>query len=168
MKKIFITGVAGSGKTAVSRVLNALGYKAYDIEDGEHGLFMMVRKDTGERYVDFDNADMEKLNNANWICDLEKLRDFISKQIEEVVFYCGIAHNNEEIMSLFDKSMLLRADPEVITTRLLTREGTDDYANTETGRQRVLSYKDEFEERMIRKGMIAVDANPDSETIARD
>jgi len=166
-KAVFITGIAGSGKTTVSRALTAMEYKALDIEADEHGLFRMVRKDTGEPYTDYDNADIEKVSNASWLCDITKLKELLDSQTEEIAFYCGIG-NNEDIMPLFDVSILLRASPDTINKRLTTREGTDDFANTEAGRQRVLSWKDEFEERMIRKGMIAVDANPDAEEVARE
>ena len=166
-KSIFITGVAGSGKTTISRALTTMGYKALDIETDEHGLFRMVRKDTGGPYTDYDNADIEKVNNASWLCDISKLKELLNSQKEEIDLCWGIG-NNEDIMSLFDVSILLRASPDTINKRLTTREGTDDFANTEEGRQRVLSWKDEFEERMIRNEMIVVDANPDAEEVARE
>ncbi len=166
MEKIFITGVAGSGKTIMSKALNELGYKAYDIEDDSYGLFMMIRKDTGERYVDYDNSDLDKVNNSRWVCDIDKLKEFLDKQTEDIVFYCGIASNNAEVMSFFDTSILLRTTPDILDKRLKTREGTDDFANTKAGRERVLSWKDEFEERMIKSGMIPIDANPDSKEVA--
>lgn len=167
-KKIFITGVAGSGKTAVSQALGVLGYKAYDIEDDKYGLFMMVRKDTGEHFLDYDNSDLNKVNNARWICDITKLKELLDKQNEDLVFYCGIASNIIEVMSLFDTLILLQVKPEVLNNRLLVREGTDDYANTEAGRQRVLSWKDEFEDNMIKAGMLVVDANSNPEEVAKD
>lgn len=165
-KSVFVTGIAGSGKSTVSRALNKLGYKAYDIESDEYGLFMMVRKDTGKRYLDFDNADMLKVNNSSWICDTAKLKELLNKQTEDIAFYCGIASNNEEVMFLFHVSILLQVSPEVLNRRLLTREGTGDCGNTEAGRQRVLSWKGELEERMMRLGMIAVDADSNPKEVA--
>ena len=166
-KSIFITGIAGSGKSTISRALKTLGYEAYDIEDDDYGLFMMMRKDTGERFVDYDNADPEKTKNALWVCDKEKLKELISKQTEDTAFYCGIASKNEELIPLFDKSFVLRADPEILYKRLLSREGTDDYGNTETGRQRILKHKGEFEEKMIQAGMISINANADASEVAQ-
>jgi broad-specificity NMP kinase len=165
-KSIFITGIAGSGKSTVSRALKNMGYEAYDIEDDQYGLFMMMRKDTGEKYTDYDNADPEKTKNALWVCDLVKLKELINNQASELAFYCGIASKNEELIHLFDKSIVLRADPEILYKRLLSREGTDDYGNTEAGRQRILGHKNEFEEKMIKAGMTPVDASPDSKEVA--
>ncbi len=46
-KSIFVTGVPGSGKSAVCEELKKLGYRAYDIEEMQ-GLFLMINKKTGE------------------------------------------------------------------------------------------------------------------------
>ena len=167
MKKfIFVTGMAGSGKSTISKELNLLGYKSYDIEDNEYGLFTMVRRDTGKLYEDYDNTDMEKVKNARWTCDVSKLKEFVNKQTEGIVFYCGISSNNEEVMSLFDVSILLKASSETIYKRLLTREGTEDYGNTEAGRQNALGWKDEFEGKMQKAGMLVVDANSNPREVA--
>lgn len=167
-KSIFVTGVAGSGKSTVSQELNKLGYKAYDIEDDVYGLFVMVRKDTGEPYTDYDNSDIAKVNNARWVCDLDKLKALIDTQNEDMAFYCGIAHDNKKLIPLFSKSILLQVSPEVLDSRLLTREGTDNFANTKAGRERVLSWKDEFEQKMIQAGMLPINADSSAEQVAKD
>ena len=87
MKKIFITGVAGSGKSTVSHELARMGYPSHDIEESDYGLFVMVRKDTGEIFEDYDNSDLEKVNTARWICDPNKLRNLLDKQTEDIEFY---------------------------------------------------------------------------------
>lgn len=166
-KSVFITGISGSGKSTVCKALVKLGYKAYDIEAADLGLFIMVRKDTGEPFLDFDNADMNKVKNTDWICDREKLEKLIGEQTKRVVFYCGVASNNKQIIPLFDQSILLKADPKAINTRLVGREGTNDYGNTEAGRQRILSYKDWFENEMLNEGLTAVDANPSILEVAK-
>lgn len=163
---IFVTGVAGSGKSTITKTLNTMGYTAHDIEDYEYGLFMMVRKDNGEQYMDYDNADLEKVNNARWICDISKLRELIDKQADETAFYCGIASNNKEVMPLFNTSVLLKVDPKLLDERLVSREGTDGHANTEAGRRHVLSWKEEFEKEMEQLGMMVIDANGSPEEVA--
>lgn len=60
----------------------------------------------------------------------------------------------------------LRNPCETIYKRLLSREGTDDYGNTEVGRQRILSHKDEFEEKMIDAGVIGLNADSNSKEVA--
>lgn len=166
MKKVFITGVAGSGKSTVSRELTNMGYPAHDIEDGDYGLFVMVRKDTGEIFENYDNSDLEKVNAAKWICDPVKLKALLDRQTEEVEFYCGIAANNPDLIPLFDICIILHASDTSIDQRLTSREGTQYFANTKEGRARVISYKDDFTKKMEGLGMTRVDANGNPQEVA--
>lgn len=157
-KSIFVTGVSGSGKSSISKELNRLGYKAYNIEELE-GMFKMVRKDTREDFADYDNADIEKVKNADWICDKNKLEKLLQKQSNCIVFYCGIASNNNEIIPLFDETILLKVSPAIVRKRLSSREGTDDMGNTAENREWVLSWKDWLENQLIEQGAVVVDAD---------
>ena len=165
-KSIFVTGVAGSGKSSISKELNKLGHKAYDIEELE-GMFKMVRKDTGEDFVDYDNADIEKVKNADWICDKNKLEELLQKQGDEIVFYCGVGSNNDKIIPFFDRTILLKASPEIVRKRLISREGTDDMGNTTENREWVLSWKDWWENQIIEQGAIVIDADGSPTEVAQ-
>lgn len=165
-KSFFITGVAGSGKSLISKELNRLGYKAYDIEELED-MFKMIRKDTREDFTDYDNTDIEKVKNADWICDKNKLEELLQKQNIGIAFYCGIASNNNEIIQLFDQIILLKASPEVVCKRLSSREGTDDMGNTAENREWVLSWKDWWENQMIEQGALVVDADGNPTEVAK-
>lgn len=165
-KSIFVTGVAGSGKSSVSRELNRLGHKAYDIEELD-GMFKMVRKDTGGDFTDYNNADMEKVKNADWICDRNKLKELLREQSDGIVFYCGVASNNYEIISFFNQTILLKASAEVVRERLSNREGTDDMGNTAENRDWVLSWKDGWENKMVEQGAIIVEADGNSTEVAQ-
>lgn len=165
-KAVFVTGIAGSGKTTLSKSLRDLGYESYDIENDEFGLFKMFRKDTGERFVDYDNSDPEKTKNALWLCDIEKLKELIKNQKENIAFYCGNSSNNGELIPLFNYSAVLVVRPEILEKRLLSREGTDDYGNSKVGRERILNRKSEFEEKMVKAGMAPIIADADSNEVA--
>lgn len=165
-KPFFITGVAGSGKSLISKELNRLGYKAYDIEELE-GMFKMIRKDTREDFTDYDNADIEKVKNADWICDKNKLKELLQKQNIGIAFYCGIASNNNEIIPLFDQTILLKVGSEAVRKRLSSREGTDDMGNTAENREWVLSWKDWWENQMIEQGALVVDADGNPTEVAK-
>lgn len=95
-KSVFITGMPASGKSLACKELSRLGYEAHDIED-LRGMFRMIRKGTGENFKNYDNADIEKVKNANWVCDTNKLKKLLQKQKEETAFYCGVATNNDEV-----------------------------------------------------------------------
>lgn len=158
MRKILITGIAGSGKTSVAKELSSRGYSAVDIEEVD-GMFDMFRKDTGERYEGYTNTDPEMIQNAEWLCDVDRLKQLLVEQKTELAFYAGVASNMDDILPLFDTVLVLQKEPEVLVAHLKNREGTDDMGSTEESRQAVLGWKEWWEETMVDKGAILVDAN---------
>jgi|GEM_PF-259143 len=164
-KKILITGISGSGKSTACKELLKIGNEAYGIEDVE-GMFAMYRKGTRELFSDFDNFDPDKIKNSEWLCDIEKLKELMAQQKNEVAFYCGDASNMDDLIPLFDKVLVLQTDAKSLHARLSTREGTDDMGNTEASRQIVLGWKDWWENEMKEKGAIIVDARNNFHSVA--
>lgn len=157
-RKYLVTGVAGSGKSTVCRELERRGYESHGIEDID-GMFAMYRKDTKEPFRDYNNSDSDKIRNAEWICDVRKLKELLSQQKSNLAFYCGVASNIDDIVPLFDVVILLRAQSEELHRRLMSREGTEDMGNTEESRQVVLGWKDWWENEIEDGGATLVDAN---------
>lgn len=157
-KKYLITAVAGTGKSTVEKELSKMGYETYGIEDIK-GMFGMYRKDTKEPFVDFDNGDPEKIKNAAWLCNIEKLQEVLNRQKNDIAFYCGVASNMDNIIPFFDKVFLLITNKETLHKRLSNREGKDDMGGNEASRQEVLGWKDWWENEMRDKGAIVVNAD---------
>lgn len=166
MIKILVTGIAGSGKSTICKQLASMGYESHSIEEID-GMFAMYRKGTKELFEDFENSDPEKIKNSEWLCDVNKLQELLSKQKSEPAFYCGVASNMDDLIPLFDKVILLKTASEEIHKRLSTREGTEDMGNTEESRQAVLGWKDWWEGEMEEKGALTVDANGSPEQVAK-
>ncbi len=166
MKKILITGIAGSGKSTVCQTLYEMGYETYGIEDIE-GMFEMYHKGTDEVFKDYDNSDPNKIKQADWRCNSEKLKELLQTQKNDLAFYCGVATNMDELFPLFDQVILLKASSDNIYKRLSNREGTDDIGNTEASRKTVLGWKDWWEDEMTKKGVLVVDANNVPEAVTK-
>jgi len=166
MKSYLITGLAGSGKTTISKTLSQLGYESYDIETIPN-LFNMYRIDTGEPFTDYDNADLEKAKNSDWRCDPHLLKQVLANQKNEIAFYCGIASNIDDIIHLFTKTFVLSASEQNTRRRLKSREGTDDFGNTKETQDLVISWKEWFEEDMQSKGAIIINANPNPQEVVQ-
>ncbi len=165
-KSILITGVAGSGKSAVCNELKKLGYKAYGIEDID-GLFTMVDKTTGKIVYDHDNEDLESVKQHDWICDKNKLQRLVCNNPKGIVFYCGIASNLDDLLPLFDKIFLLKVSPKILRERLGTRKSKD-FGRTSEVQKWMLSWKKWWEDHMHEKGAIIINANRDLQEIATD
>lgn len=160
-KSILVTGIAGSGKSIICKELNKQGYRAYDIE-GMKDLFRMLDKETGKIFENYDNNDLEKIKQGDWICDVNKLRNLIDSENNGLIFYCGTASNIDEILPLFDTVILLKVSPEVLHQRLsLRRPG--DFGNTKEVQDWILGWKDWWEDSMRDKGAIIIngDGNPE-------
>jgi len=165
-KSILITGTAGVGKTSLSNKLNELGYKSYDIDDVP-GIFSMIHRETKLPIKNHDNFDLEKVKVMTWICDIENLKSLIETEQNEIAFYCGGGSNVYEFMKLFDKVILLTINLETNKHRLSTRTDND-FARTLEAQEYVLSKKDNWENEMVKKGAIVVDAHEDLDTIAKE
>jgi len=165
-KAILITGVAGTGKSAVCDELNKLGYKAFGIEDID-GLFTMVHKKTGKPFKDYDNDDFEKVKQADWICDKKKLQRLMNKNSKGIVFYNGIASNLDDLLPLFDKIFLLEVGEKILRERLSTRT-SNDFARTTEVQDHLFSWKKWWEDHMKEKGAIVIDASRSLREVAND
>jgi broad-specificity NMP kinase len=116
-KSIFITAVAGTGKSTLCKELNRLGYKSYDIESIPD-LFTLYDHKTGGLMPNHDNSDLELVKRGNWHCDKEKLRKIIKDETAPLTFYCGAATNAKEIADLFDKIIVLSVSDSTTLKRL--------------------------------------------------
>jgi dephospho-CoA kinase len=165
-KSILITGVTGTGKSAICDELKNLGYKAFSIEDID-GLFTMVDKKTGKRFKNYDNDNFEMVKQADWICDKKKLQRLMRKNSDGIVFYNGTASNLDDLLPLFDKIFLLKVSQKILRERLSTRT-SNDFARTAEVQKWVFSWKKWWEDRIKEKGAIVIDASRPLREVAND
>jgi broad-specificity NMP kinase len=165
-KSILVTGVSGAGKSALSKKLNEMGYKAYDIDDYP-GLFSFVDKKTGKPPVDIDNANVEKVMGTDWICDKEKLTSIIANESSEITFYCGAASNVNDLLPLFDLVILLKIGTDAMRHRLNTRTENDAARHPDV-QDWILTWKNEWENGMQERGAVAVDAHQSLDKVAKE
>ena len=165
-ESILITGITGSGKSAIYDELKKLGYKAYDIEIME-GLFNLVDKKTGKIVNNYDNKNLEWVKRHDWICNIKRLQELVRKNAEGTAFYCGTAGNLDELLFLFDKIFLLKVSPEILRERLSTRK-SNDYGRTSEVQDWIIEWKNWWENHMVEKGAIIINANRDLKEVAND
>ncbi len=164
---ILITGISGAGKSTTSHKLRELGYTAYDMEDDFDGLFTMLDKKTGQPMIDHDNTDLQKVQNIDWICDVNKLRRIIENEKSELTFYCGSASNIDEILPLFNIVILLAVSSKVARQRLTTRQ-SNDFGRTKEIQDWLMSFQETWEQTMKDKGAIVIDADQELDVVASE
>jgi len=134
----------------------------------------MVNKSIGKitDLNEYDKHNLECIKQHDWICNKNKLQEIISKNskdtvLNNIVFYCGTASNTDDLLPLFEKVILLKASPETTRKRLGTRK-SNDFGRTEEVQKWVLTWKDWWENHMVEKGAITIDANRDVKEIIED
>ena len=155
-KSILITGLAGTGKSTLSKELNKLWYKSLSIEDISD-MFIIVDKKTWHKINHYEN-NLEAVHWTDRICDIEKLQKLIDENQSQVTFYTGTASNIDNLLPLFDKVLLLKTNEEILRQRLSNRT-PEDFAYTIDVQNRMFGWKDERETHMIEKWAIPINAN---------
>jgi dephospho-CoA kinase len=164
-KAIFITAVSGSGKSTVCKALIELGYEAYDIESIP-GLFSLVDENTGQP-VSKNVGDLTEDLNADWVCDAKKLETIVANQKSEVAFYCGGTSRTEDLMAVFDYTIVLQVSDQTTRTRLSTRRAGE-FGSTEAIRDWVIGWKHRVESDWLAAGGISIDAEPEPSIVAQN
>ncbi|WP_254552641.1 AAA family ATPase [Kitasatospora sp. MMS16-BH015] len=104
MKRVLITGMSGTGKSALLNELAARGHRAVDTDEAEE--------------VWFETVDGERL----WRVD--RIQELLRSEPGgpgEVLFVQGTTRNQGRLYPWFDEIVLLSAPTEVLVERLRTR-----------------------------------------------
>lgn len=116
MKRILLTGMSGTGKSAVISELAARGYKAVDADCDAYSEWVEVTGDTGAL-----GAPVEV--GRDWVWREDRMQDLLSTEDTDLLFVGGCAENMRKFLSQFDHIVLLTAPTRVIVERLGARTG---------------------------------------------
>jgi broad-specificity NMP kinase len=154
MKKIFITGISGTGKTTAAKELDQRGFYAISIDEVE-GLCSWIDQETGENHGGkFTKLDMEFVDRHDWICDIEHLEKLMNKDTD-TVFVLGMATNQYDFLHLFDKIFLLECSPETFCKRIDERTDND-FGKDEEIKKRILGRYETYAARMKSLGAVSI------------
>jgi broad-specificity NMP kinase len=110
MKRVLLTGMSGTGKSALIRELAARGYAAVDLDDGAWSAWADAEGDpTGAR------------PGEDWLWREDRVAALLDADGEGTLFVAGCAPNMGAFLGRFDHVVLLTAPVAVMLTRLATR-----------------------------------------------
>lgn len=157
MQKYYITGVPGIGKTTLMNALRKRGLEAFDI-DYAPGLCQWVTRSTKQPVQFMPGASVDWHAAHAWICNIDILKKMLDDCKAEKVFVFGVADNQKEFLSLFDKVFLMRADEEIFMQRMAKRD-ENHFGHHEIDRKSVLNWYKDFEKSLIDAGALPIDAS---------
>ena len=123
MALIYITGIAGAGKSEVYKELKKRGLEVYGTdEDALAGFYNNVSGERVDNPSDTGgNITTEWRQHHTWQLPRKTIEQLVEKSLDRTVFVCGVAANEEEFLDLFDKLIALVIDDQTLTHRITTR-----------------------------------------------
>ncbi|HLN18774.1 MAG TPA: AAA family ATPase [Patescibacteria group bacterium] len=155
IQKIYITGVAGTGKSSVIVELRKRSIEAFDIDNRD--MCYWVDKN-GNRAEYRTGIGKEWIAKHDYICDKEKLKKLIESAKDNLIFISGISDNQNEYIEWFDNVFLLQCESNQLLNRLKNRD-TNDFAKEESEQKFVLDMQNDFDEKALKNGAIPINSN---------
>lgn len=126
MKRVLITGMSGTGKSAVICALAARGHRAEDLDTPEWS-----------EWVEADPTDaLTPAAGKDWVWREGRVRALLSQATAGTLFIGGCAENMGKLFPLIDTVILLTAPITTIMERLQARS-TGGYGSVAEERQKV-------------------------------
>lgn len=139
MKRILITGMSGTGKSALIGALAERGFRAVDLDEP---------------------AWSESAADGDWIWREERVAELLdAPEDDEWLFVSGCATNQGKFRDRFDEVVLLSAPTELILERLATRT-SNHYGKRPEEVAEVLGYIETVEPLLRRAASHEVDTRP--------
>lgn len=154
---IYITGVSGTGKSAVCAELVARGYDARDADYGIGGWFRIADG------VEVPPPSVENYRTPQWYAvhqwgySLSRTAEFASEVRDGIGFLCGSGANESEIWSLIDKAFYLDVDEATLRQRLTVRTANT-FGKTDYERQNILEWHSNMAANARRFGIRRLDS----------
>ena len=149
MKRVFLTGMSGTGKSAVISELVARGYKAIDTDYDGWSELVDVPATSGPTGLG---------EGKDWLWREDRIARLLSTEDAEVLFISGGAANQGKFYAQFDHIVLLTAPTAVMEERLASRTNNP-YGKDPVELARVLALKETIEPILRRIADVEIDTS---------
>lgn len=149
----------------MAETLTSQGYAAVDV-DAQTDIAGSVNIHTGQREIVPSPRPADWRPNHRWLWDRSELESYL-KNRDGDIFLCGIADNQTEFYSYFDKVFALVLDDETLIHRLKTRTNNA-YGKHPHETAEALELNRNFTEKAVQLGAIVIDATEPADQVARE
>jgi shikimate kinase len=149
VKRVFLTGMSGTGKSTVISALAARGYKAVDTDYGGWSELVDLPPSSGQSGV---------VGKQDWLWREDRIARLLSTEDADVLFISGGASNQGKFYPQFDHIVLLSAPAAVMKERLASRTNNP-YGKDPDELARVLALKETVEPILRRVADLEIDTS---------
>ena len=146
MRKILLTGMSGTGKSAALAELEKRGFAVVDTDYGG--------------WSEWSDAD------GGYVWREDRIAKLLARQQGPPLYISGTVSNQGRFYPQFDAVVLLSAPAEVLLDRIATRT-TNDYGKSSDDRALILSHLEEVEPLLRATCTHEVDATQPLDTVVR-
>lgn len=156
---ILLTGVAGTGKSTIVAELKRRGVDAIDLHDVK-GLLFWQDKKTKQRVSYVPGVPREWFSTVDCLCDIDMLKKMLAEHPDAIM--AGTAGGNlQEYLPLFDKVVLLQADPQTLVHRMQTRTNKTGFGKAKSEQDDNIEWQKAFDPLVLSLGAIPLDTSGD-------
>lgn len=122
----YVTGISGSGKSAVLHELRRRGHSAFGVDEDGYGRWLDRRTGEERTYPAENNAvdPHEWYADHRWVLDVDKIAE-LKRRVDRdgtLVFLCGVAAGDAEAWEYFNVVCALVIDEATIRSRIDLRD----------------------------------------------
>lgn len=164
MALIYITGIAGSGKSTALSEIKRRGYEAHDADEN---LSFWSNKQSGAKLDASDHTlttDPKFFAEHEWHMDTQGIENLAKEAASKTIFVCGAVVNEAEVWGYFQQVFCLYVNDESLASRLRNRADKD-FGKAEHELHHVLGLNEQVEEKYRALDAIIIDATQPTDTI---
>jgi hypothetical protein len=160
MPLIYVTGISGSGKSAVLNELRSRGHAAYGVDEDGYGRWLGRRSGEESRFPHGQHGlDIhEWFSEHEWVLDIEKIARLKDRSDRDgtLVFLCGVAAGDAEAWKYFSVVCALVVGEAIIRQRIDLR--ADAFGKRQGELAQILKWNEGYEATYHGFGAVVIDA----------
>lgn len=168
MPLIYITGVSGSGKSAVADELKKRGYEAIDADNEGYNFWH-----DNETNVIVPIPDEKIVHTPEWFAkyewksSIEKVTKLAEQAKDKTIFFCSTAGHEKELWELYSKVICLVIDVNTLRQRIATRS-SNHFGKKPHELEAILKWHSGDETNYRKYGAVIVDATQPLDKVVDD